>query len=97
MENSTENEKAKKTLKISQRDRSKPHYDAMGIMLDRIRSCSKPPAGHLPDHLDDDVFLRPTGRRQPLRSSVIKGNLYQSATANQYSIPVSNRFEALGN
>ena len=95
VQNNSLNRKPRNAHERPHIQKSTSHYDAMGIMVERIRSCSQPPTKQSQVQSEDDVFLHPVGRRKPLRSSVIKGTLQHSE--NQFSVPVSNRFEALGN
>ena len=70
-------------------------YDAMGLMINRIRSSSN--IQNLPRNqtntIDDDVFFQQAGKHFVQRPSIIKGPVQ---TQNPYSIPVSNRFDILG-
>ena len=95
VQNSIQHEIPTKTHRRSHRRESIPHYDPMDVMLKRIRTFSRAQTQPSPNHLEDDVFFHPLGRKQPLRPSVITGTLHQSG--NHYSVPVYNRFEALGN
>ena len=79
-------------------------YDAMGKMINRIRSLSTKqslkPRASMRQYENDEVFIQPPGRSSVSlqRASVIK-NVVQPDTGLQhsYNIPVSNLFSELLN
>ena len=75
-----------------------PGYNAMGIMLDRIRSLStneqNQKKSEKASHVNDEVFLSTASMKQSPKVSVIKPTSYLQ---QHYNVPVHNMFTNLLN